>query len=119
MEAELKIERQIQDGICFLVWTGSLDSQKMGQVNGELRSIIDDGQLKIICDVSKVRPISSASLGAIYTKQQELKERGGEIVLLGDNRSALQMLEILDAKKLFKVTKRREEAFQVFGIEPD
>lgn len=114
MEAELIINRNIRDGICYFEFKGALDSPKISQLHSELNAAIGEGHTKIICDVSTARPISSAALGTLYTKQKEINAQGGKIILVGRDRATLQMLAILNASKLFQIVNNTEDALQYF-----
>jgi anti-anti-sigma factor len=81
MESELT---RIEGGIVVLALKGRLNlGSRLSQLEAEVKSLADSGNLKIILDLKEVHYADSAALGILLHSSTYLKAKGGRLVLVG------------------------------------
>jgi len=103
--SDLSIARK--DGIAIVtVQTNNLlELDEVNRASTELRGLLEQGELKVILDLAQVQYAGSAALGMLLSIDQDLKARGGKLVLV--NVGKIEML--------LKISRTRG----VFNVAPD
>ena len=81
MESELT---RIEGGIVVMALKGRLNlGSRLSQLEAEVKSLADSGNLKIILDLKQIHHADSAALGILLHSSTYLKAKGGRLVLVG------------------------------------
>jgi anti-anti-sigma factor len=71
---------------------------------------IRDDRRRFVIDMSRLNYTSSAGIGALMRLMHDLCVRNGDLVLLGPSEKVLEVLELLDFTRIFKLARSPEEA---------
>ena len=88
---------------------GRLDSDSVGLLDDELRSLADSPVDVVVFDLQDLEYISSAGLRAIFSTRQTLAARSGRIVLLNARPQVQKVFDIVKATDLAAVFTSVEE----------
>lgn len=69
---------------------GSLNPVALDRLSNQLERMVSEGHRRIVVDLSDVSEIGAAGLGILVRAHQELAERSGELIVVGDPLDALQ-----------------------------
>ena len=75
-------------------------------------SILDEGTMDVVLDLSNVNYITSRGLGTIVGAYTVLKRRGGNLVLAGANEEVLRSLAITRLDKVLTLVPSRAAALK-------
>jgi anti-anti-sigma factor len=95
--------------------TGEIDSYTSPPVEQELEWIIGDGAKNAVIDLTEVGFIDSTALRVFLKAQRQLSRRGGELILVSDDRRILRTLEITGLSEQFTVKASLAEAIARVG----
>ena len=93
-DLELCVTRGV-DGVTVLRVDGHLDSLTTTSLEHKLAEIIARGDLKIAVDLSRVSYISSGGWGILLGEVKRLRERDGDVVLVGMMSEVYDVYELL------------------------
>jgi anti-sigma B factor antagonist len=74
--------------------TGELDMHVAPQLDEALERTIDDGASRVLVDLSAVGFIDSTGVAALLRAARRLRERGGELRLVCDDRRIIRTFEL-------------------------
>lgn len=111
------ITTQIQDIVLFKL-EGALVYTAVEEFKENLQQRIQSGSRKIAVDLSEVELITSSCLGLLYTAHQDLKAKGGKLVLVAPGKPVLQTIQDWRLDRLFPICKTLEELSKAFGSVP-
>jgi anti-sigma B factor antagonist len=108
---EKVIEIQDKDGITFV----RVDEKRVYQnivvpFQEELISIIDQGNERLIIDLSEVDVINSSGLGVLILASDRLNKIGGKLVVMGLSPLLKELFQRMRLNTLFIVVESQEEA---------
>lgn len=89
---------------------GEVDLHTVPKLDEELEAAAADGARRVIVDLAAAPFIDSSVLGALARAQRELTARGGELVLVTDDRRILRLLEVSGLERLFRIERSLTEA---------
>jgi anti-anti-sigma factor len=89
---------------------GEVDALTANDLDAALSNLLQEGQLRLALDFSKVRFISSAGLGAILRVQQGASKLGGELRLFALRDNVKRVFEIAGFNRIIRVASKRAEA---------
>jgi anti-sigma B factor antagonist len=82
-----------------------LELEEVSRISAQIRQLLADGELKLILDLVQVQYAGSAALGMLLSIDQDLKAKGGKLVLVNIGR----------IEALLKISRTRG----VFNVAPD
>ncbi len=82
---------------------GYLDAHTANDFERELRSIIEQGALRIIVDFANLDYISSAGLGVFMVFIEDLRRKHGDILLAAMRPNVYSVFDLLGFHVLFKI----------------
>jgi anti-anti-sigma factor len=89
----------------------SLDSVEFGGLNDSLsRVFADTGAKRWIVDLSQVSYMGSSALGLMVNLRQQIRQRGGHVVLCSLSPRLLSIFHTCCLERLFTIVKTRDEA---------
>ena len=105
-----EISTENNEGIHFIVVNGEIDAGSSIYLDNALKNAIENGEKKIIADLSGLDYISSAGLGVFISHLDEFKLHNVELALFGINETVKQVFDILGLEKLLTIEETKEEA---------
>jgi anti-sigma B factor antagonist len=99
------IERT-RDGIRV---SGELDLQAAPALKRALVTVIGEGHLDVVVDLTEVTFLDSTALGVLAGRYRELRARGGSIAVICNNPNVLETLEIAGVGHALRLCHSREE----------
>ncbi len=108
-DLELGIVRGTDD-VTILRIDGHLDSVTTTSLEQKINSVIAEGALKIVVDLSRVSYISSGGWGILVGEVKLLREKGGDIVLVGMMPEVYDVYELLGFGDILKALGNLEAA---------
>lgn len=97
---------------------GFLDAHTAPQLEEELQRLIDQGHLALVIDFTRLQYISSAGLGVFMAYIEEIREKGGDMVLSGMSENIYNVFDLLGFPLLFGICATTEEALLRFTSPP-
>src|SRR5207237_8152319 len=79
--SELSVDRKGGIVTVTLRTDNLLDIEEVNRISLQIRNLLEDGELKIILDLGQIQYAGSAALGMLLSLDQELKSKGGKLVL--------------------------------------
>ncbi|WP_462252953.1 STAS domain-containing protein [Ekhidna sp.] len=110
-----EISTENNDGIHFITVNGEIDAGSSIFLDNALKEAMENGEKKIIADLSGLDYISSAGLGVFISHLDEFKLNDIELALFGINETVKQVFDILGLEKLLTIEKTKEEAISSFN----
>ena len=109
-----EITTENKDGIHFIAIHGEIDAGSSIYLDDALKAALENGEKKIVADLSGLHYISSAGLGVFISHVDEFKLHEIKLVLFGINETVKQVFDILGLEKLLTIVNTKEEAVEAF-----
>ena len=90
--------------------TGEVDMQTSSEIERELRQVLELGGRSVAVDLVEVGFIDSTALGLLIRFQPRFRARGGELLIVSDDRRVLRTLEIIGLDRIFRIERTLGEA---------
>lgn len=84
-------------------------------LRGEVEATAPGAGWRIAMDMSQVRLVASAGLGALVAMNQSCKKNGGKLVLFGLDANLKQVFELTKLHRVLSIVGTREEAIKAIG----
>lgn len=97
---------------------GEIDLHTCPELRTTLQRIHDDGHDRFVLDIAAVPYVDSAALGVLVDAQRRVKEKNGEIVLVGVTPFVKRAFEITRLIRFFRLVGSVEEALIMAGSPP-
>lgn len=114
MELEIGSER-LPDGLGVVQVAGELDLYTAPRLKEELMTVMEDGSLKVIVDMTGVNFIDSSALGVLIGGVKRLKPKDGRMVLVIVDDNVNWIFRITGLNNVFDIYATREEAVASFS----
>jgi len=116
---QLSVEKKgPQQDIAVIKVGGYIDTTTSSELESSLKNLIASGSYNIIIDLSDVDYISSAGWGIFIGEIKNLRERGGDLKLVGMIPDVYEVFELLEFHYILKAFDTIEEAIEDFGKGP-
>lgn len=109
LEFELKTAGIGNDGFVVSV-RGEADMHRAPELERELLEVLELGGNTVVVDLAEVGFIDSTALGLLLRYQPRFRTRGGDLVLVSDDRRILRTLEITGLDRIFRIEHRLGDA---------
>ncbi len=93
--------------------TGEADMQTAPEIERELQDVLRLGGRSVAVDLVEVGFIDSTALRLLLRFQPRFRARGGDLVIVSDDRRILRTLEITGLDRIFRIERRLGEAVGV------
>ena len=110
-----EINTENKGGIHFIAVNGEIDAESSIYLDDALKVAMENGEKKIIADLSGLNYISSAGLGVFISYLDEFRLQKIELVFFGINKTVKQVFDILGLEKLLTIEKTKEAAIRSFN----
>jgi anti-sigma B factor antagonist len=95
----------IQDGEkTVLLVRGELDALSCPELRPVLDSMIEDGRLTVIVDLSELRLIDSSGVGAMVSLYKRIRALGGAVEFVGVTAQPLVIFKLLRLDRAFELS---------------
>jgi anti-anti-sigma factor len=91
-----------------------VDTTSAGDVEAEIRGLLDAGARKLVADFAANEYVSSAGLRVFLSVLKSLEKDGGKMVLCSMQPFVADVFEISGFSGLFTIVESREEAVAAF-----
>lgn len=108
------LERRTMDSVEVLSLKGFLDAHTASQLETALGGIVQEGKYHIIVDFKSLDYISSAGLGVFMVFIEDVREKDGDIKLVGMTPKVFTVFDLLGFPMLFDILDSAEEALSKF-----
>ncbi len=99
------------DGDIWLVSvSGRLDQNLTSDLEARLKTLLDEGHLSLVIDLSEVTFVNSGGLRCLVTVWRQARERGGNVVLCNLSPRISQVFNTVGFNKVFDIYPSHEEA---------
>jgi anti-sigma B factor antagonist len=95
---------------------GELDLHVRPEVEEELRGVVTRGGRDVIVDFTATEFLDSSIVGVLLHYLRELRDRGGALVLVSDDRRILQPFTILGLDRVFTIHARLDDALAELSV---
>lgn len=109
MELSMQSERT-EDGAAIITVAGELDLYTAPRLKEQLLSIMEDGVLKIVVDMTGIHFIDSSALGVLIGAVKRLKPKGGTLVLVSVDENVNWIFQITGLNSVFDIYTTRDAA---------
>lgn len=111
----MNLTKEIQNGIVIIM----LDGDVMGgpeavKLNEEINRLLDEGTLKVVIDLGRVKRMNSSGLGILINALTTYKQNGGLLKLANPTPVVKNLLEITKLKDIFEVYDELSSAMNSF-----
>jgi anti-sigma B factor antagonist len=90
--------------------SGEVDLYTAPEMERELAEVLQLGGNSVVVDLAEVGFIDSTVLGLLLRYQPRFRSRGGELVIVSDDRRILRTLEITGLDRIFRIEQRLGDA---------
>lgn len=101
---------QLGDDTFVISLTGEADMESALEIERELRQVLELGGRSVAVDLVEVGFIDSTALGLLLRFQPRFRARGGELLIVSDDRRVLRTLEITGLDRIFRIERTLGEA---------
>ncbi len=110
----VEINTENKDGIHFVHVNGEIDAESSIYLDNAFKEALENGERKVITDLTKLKYISSAGLGVFISHLDSFNTEGVKLVLFGISETVKQVFDILGLEKLLQIVKTESEALAAF-----
>jgi anti-anti-sigma factor len=108
----MKIAHQEKDGvICFQI-EGRLDAESAPEAETTVKSVLKQGNQRLLFDLSRMDYISSAGLRVILLAVKELRNKQGKVVLCGLTPYVKEIFDVSNFSSIIPITDSVETGLQ-------
>ncbi|MGH3082383.1 MAG: STAS domain-containing protein [Gaiellaceae bacterium] len=90
--------------------SGEVDLHTAPEMERELTEVLQLGGNSVVVDLAEVGFIDSTVLGLLLRYKPRFRSRGGDLVLVSDDRRILRTLEITGLDRIFRIEQRLGDA---------
>lgn len=111
--ADLVIGLRNVEGTPVLDLNGEVDSYNSPKLRERMVNLIDEGQSKLVINLSGVDYIDSTGLGTLVGGLKRASEKGGAIKLICPNEQIYKVFSITGLVKVFQIFENEQAVFAV------
>ncbi|MEK6794352.1 MAG: STAS domain-containing protein [Spirochaetota bacterium] len=94
---------------------GYIDTVTVPEVEKALQGIVKDKKYKIIVDLKNIDYVSSAGWGSFVSEIKDLRDNGGDLVLVNMSADVYDVYELMEFSSILKSYNDLKEALSHFG----
>lgn len=108
--AGLKIAQQHAGTVCVVALTGRVDNSSAGQVQAQLRALIDTGEKAILLDLAGVSYLTSAAFRVLLVTKKQADGASARFALCNVAGHVRDLFELGGLTQSFTILGARDEA---------
>lgn len=113
---DLEISEHLSDGVRVMVLSGNIQGgDSSGRLRARLKEVLSNGDTQIVIDLSQVRFVDSAGLGALVAGLTTARNQGGNVKLAKVARQFRDQLVMTKLVTVFEVYDSVEDALRSFA----
>lgn len=101
-------------GVQVIKISGNLDTSTSPKAENEINSMINDGKIKMIVDLTETGFVSSAGLRVFLSTAKQITAKGGAVKFCGVNDVVQEILDISGFSGILDVKSSFDEALATF-----
>jgi len=109
-------DNKYNDDITILKVSGHLDSSSTGELESIMEDLYEEGIKNIIVDLTNVQYISSGGWGVFVSRVKNLREKEGDVVLMGMSAEVYDIFEMLGFMDILMQFRLKEEALEFLSL---
>lgn len=114
----MKIKERQRDGVTILEVSGKIMGGPDAELfNSTLKSLIHEGQARVVVDLSKVTWVNSTGLGILISGYTTLKRSNGEMKLLNVSERIESIFMVTKLHTVFESYRSEDDAVQSFATD--
>ncbi len=110
----LKVKTESLGEVTVILPEGRIDPLTVDEFEKSIEESIKNGRVKIILDCSRLDYISSAGLGVLIGHIEEIREKGGDLVICCTSSRVYQIFDLLGFTKIYRFFPDRPSALKSF-----
>lgn len=111
----MQIESQQERGILVVIpMEERLDAAHAMDFKGKMVDWINDGNTRILLDLSHVEFVDSSGLGAMVSSLKTLG-KDGDLMICGVGKTVMSLFQLTRMNRVFRIFPTREEAVQALS----
>ena len=114
MESYQAEHSKINEQISKITVKGFLDAHTASQFEELLKSLIDEGHVRLIVDMKELSYISSTGLGVFMGYIEDIREKGGDIKFVRVPDKIYKIFAILGFTAIYEIFNEEGEAIAKF-----
>jgi len=91
-----------------------MDSRNAQQAKDQFKTLVGDGNSRIVVDLTPLNFIDSSGLGALVTALKAARQAGGDVRLCGMSAPVKSIFELTRLYRVFDIFENRSEAVASF-----
>ena len=95
--------------------TGSLDAHTAPQLDEVLSKLVQNKKFMLVINFGRLDYISSAGMGLFVGWIDNVRNNGGDILMIDLKPNVLKVFQILGFNRIFKIFKSEKEALETFS----
>jgi len=109
------LKRDDREPATVISLKGYLDAHTAPELEETIRSLLDEGKVKIVINLNELNYISSAGLGVFMGFIEEIRDKGGDIKLAEASDKVYRVFDLLGFPMLYEILSKEEEALKRFS----
>jgi len=111
----IKLEHKIQRNFDLVSLEGRLTVGDASSVSDELHRILEEGNMNLSLDMSKLEFIDSSSLSIIVSAMKFARKGGGDLVLVNVNSRIMTLLKLTRLHEILEIYDDEKSLLESFG----
>ena len=104
------LKEKLPEGVIFLAVRGFLDAHTFEELERTINDIFEEGNYKLVVDLSGLDYISSAGAGVFIGAIGTAQENDGNIILMRPSPNVKEVFDLLGLSQIFTFKDNRDDA---------
>ena len=106
----------VNEDVVYLKVNGFIDTSTSFFLVEKIKSLLNEGLVQVVVDMSGVNYVSSAGWGVFVGEIKDFRERGGDIKLVNMTPEVYDVFEMLEFNRILRAYESVEEAINEFDV---
>ncbi len=106
----MELKTRAEKGAVIVSFQGTFDYPTMQELEQKLSSVLQENPATVILSLDEVEFISSAGLQVILNLSKKIKEKHGQVLLVGLNGTVRRVFELSGLIRIFETYETADEA---------
>lgn len=105
------LTRTLDSGVVVICPQGGLNMSVAPQMREELHRLVDEGNTRIVVDLSGVETMDSSGLGALISGLKAARQAGGDLRIAEAGDQVIEVLKLTNLDRILRPHDSAERAF--------